>query len=241
MIKAAIETILGLKKDSIVKDDRGVQFLLNSNGGYTELKKTESEHLIPGFRTNSLKSIADYIEQNFDKNENGFVIHVVDYETVRLKSNVLGEENQREQLVEAEAKNPEFRFGTFYDQENFIISLMTKFQSTEGSEYCLAIASGIVDGEEAKLIDNGMSQNVVMKSGIASVSNEEVNPYVSLQPFRTFREIKQPESIFLLRLRKGAQLAVYEADGGEWKQEAVQNIVEYFKDNLNDDQYSILY
>jgi len=59
-------------------------------------------------------------------------------------------------------------------------------------------------------------------SGISS------NP-IRLRPYRTFREIEQPASLFVLRLQKGRdgelpRAALFEADGGQWKLEACQAI-----------------
>lgn len=197
--------------------------------------------LIPTFKTKSLVSIADYIKQNIDKDTCDFVIHVIDHETVELKSNTFGDWNQRETYVHSDAQYPDFSFGRWYDQESFIISLMTKFEKTPGQDYALTIASGLCDGEESKLIDDGMSQKVTLKQGVSLVTAEEVNPYVILQPFRTFREIEQPSSMFLLRVRSGGNLALFEADGGKWKLDAVKNIVEYFERELKDYDYSIIY
>jgi len=56
---------------------------------------------------------------------------------------------------------------------------------------------------------------------------------VKLSPFRTFREIEQPESEFLLRIRLDANenptVALFEADGSAWSIKAMENIVEYVK------------
>ena len=49
------------------------------------------------------------------------------------------------------------------------------------------------------------------------------NP-VKLQPFRTFHEISQPEIAFVFRMKNsqsGVSCALFEADGGAWKFNAV--------------------
>ena len=56
----------------------------------------------------------------------------------------------------------------------------------------------------------------------------------SLAPYRTFLEVEQPESDFVLRVNKEAKLALFEADGGFWKLEAVRLVKEYLSDNLKD-------
>ena len=61
-------------------------------------------------------------------------------------------------------------------------------------------------------------------------------PIVRLSPYRTFREIEQPESQFLLRIRTddrgNAEVALFEADGGVWRNEARLRIAEYLKEHI---------
>ena len=62
----------------------------------------------------------------------------------------------------------------------------------------------------------------------------EVRPYVNMQPFRTFLEVEQPESVFLLRLDGNGNVGLFEANGGVWKLEATRNISAYFEQKLAD-------
>ena len=62
----------------------------------------------------------------------------------------------------------------------------------------------------------------------------EVKPRVLLRPFRTFLEVEQPESEFLLRVHPEEGIGFFEADGGIWKLEAKKNIADYFNTNLAD-------
>mgnify|MGYP003258251653 FL=1 len=55
-----------------------------------------------------------------------------------------------------------------------------------------------------------------------------------MQPYRTFLEVKQPASDFLLRIDKDGHPALYEADGGAWKLEAKRNIAGYLSAQLAD-------
>ena len=47
-------------------------------------------------------------------------------------------------------------------------------------------------------------------------------------------QVAQPESMFLLRLKDGGNVGLYEADGGVWKLEATLNIAGYFEEHLKD-------
>ena len=52
--------------------------------------------------------------------------------------------------------------------------------------------------------------------------------------FRTFLEVAQPESEFILRLDSNGQINLIGADGGAWKLEAVRSIAAYFDEQLGD-------
>ena len=77
-----------------------------------------------------------------------------------------------------------------------------------------------------------MSQSVTVKKGVSLLENETVKPRINLSPFRTFREVPQPESEFILRLDNDGRVGLFEADGGVWKIEAKINIAEYFENQL---------
>ena len=53
-----------------------------------------------------------------------------------------------------------------------------------------------------------------------------------LRPYRTFLEINQPESFFVVRARQGKPLpefSVHLADAGLWKLMAIEAIKDFFK------------
>ena len=86
--------------------------------------------------------------------------------------------------------------------------------------------------------DDGISQRVTVRDGVVRVSDVVIKNPVYLRPFRTFCEIDQPESPFILRIRnsdgKGMpEIALYEADGGLWKHRAIQDIHAYLDKALD--------
>ena len=83
-------------------------------------------------------------------------------------------------------------------------------------------------------VDNGISQEVSVRTGAVLKEQQTVQPIVHLQPYRTFLEVEQPASDFLLRLDKDGHPALYEADGGAWKLEAKRNIAAYLGEQLAD-------
>ncbi len=68
--------------------------------------------------------------------------------------------------------------------------------------------------------------------------NESAKSIVSLRPFRTFREIEQPESEFLFRMQSSGNgvppmCALFEADGGAWRMEAIARIKTFLKEKTS--------
>ena len=72
------------------------------------------------------------------------------------------------------------------------------------------------------------------RQGIALKTMEHIKPRVPLSPFRTFQEVEQPESEFLLRLDEDGNIGLFEADGGMWKLTARKTIKAFLEANLAD-------
>lgn len=61
---------------------------------------------------------------------------------------------------------------------------------------------------------------------------------VALRPYRTFTEVEQPESEFILRLDDEGRVGLIEADGGAWKMTAKASIAAYFETMLKEEVQS---
>ena len=61
---------------------------------------------------------------------------------------------------------------------------------------------------------------------------EAIKPRVPLRPFRTFQEVEQPESEFLLRMDEEGNIGLFEADGGMWKLKARQTVKAFLEEQL---------
>ena len=132
---------------------------------------------------------------------------------------------------EAVCRDTEFSEG-WRDQQAAIIELRSRFIPTDDASYLLDLISRISDEKGVQSNDNGVSQTVTVKQGVSLMATEIVKPRISLKPFRTFREIPQPESEFILRLDETGRVGLFEADGGIWKMEAKDNILTYFAKEL---------
>ncbi|MCF8034691.1 MAG: hypothetical protein K9K66_04330 [Desulfarculaceae bacterium] len=91
-------------------------------------------------------------------------------------------------------------------------------------EYCAEVATSLVDKAEAVHQDDGLAQTVTLKAGSGSLVRTELKETVKLRPYRTFVDVMQPMSMFKLRVRPGGGLALFEADGGRWRLEAMANV-----------------
>lgn len=120
------------------------------------------------------------------------------------------------------------------EHEEAMIVLRSQFIRNEGTEYLLDFLSRVSDENSVSSDDNGMTQTVQVKKGIALAAREQVRPIVNLRPYRAFLEVEQPESAFLIRVREGIQVGIIEADGGMWKIEARRNIAAYLERELKE-------
>ncbi|PKL00044.1 MAG: hypothetical protein CVV56_07980 [Tenericutes bacterium HGW-Tenericutes-1] len=159
-------------------------------------------------------------------------IHIDDPNTVSIYSQ-LNDERKREQLVIAKAILPNVVYDRFLESENFIIELMSKFEPTEDREKVLKLFGCIKSEQVHKSMDDGLSQTVTAKKGISTVAEMEVPNPVTLAPYRTFPELPQPTSKFVLRLQDGPEAALFNAGGTSWRVEAMQSIKEYLDEGIN--------
>lgn len=140
----------------------------------------------------------------------------------------------RDVLFKAECDVSGFREG-FREYEKAIIEIRSKFIQSEDVEYLLDLVSRVNKENGVTTSDNGVSQTVEAKTGISLKQMVTVRPRLNLAPFRTFLEVDQPYSEFLLRLNDEGEVGLFEADGGMWKQQAKKYILAYFDDHLQDE------
>ena len=127
---------------------------------------------------------------------------------------------------------PDFSRNILYRAEADAPGLHTGFRGREVA--LLDLLSRMTDEKSVRTNDNGVTQTVEARQGVSLNAMVDVKPRVMLRPFRTFLEVEQPESEFLLRVDPDEGIGFFEADGGIWKLEAKKNIADYFKANLAD-------
>jgi len=221
----ALEYLVGLGKVQVIEIDGQKYSPITLN--HIKVPKVE------GIKVNSLTGLVDYLKSKFDDNAfDGTMVHVVSESQVKLVSNIL-EDSGRETYMVADAFSPKFNFGQWYDVENFIIAMQSCFVPNEDSGRLLRVVGNIKEENIRQSGDDGVSQQVTAKTGIATVENIKVPNPIVLAPFRTFVEIKQPESKFVFRMQQGPRCALFEADGGAWRLEAMKEIKEFLDSELS--------
>lgn len=175
---------------------------------------------------NNLSGLVDYFDRvDFDV-EKLFYVVTSPTEVSLMSSLDPTNNNVRFTFATATLQVESFRFGNWYDLETFIINLLSLFEQTEKRDATIEMMANIANEHVVQNTDDKFSQSLQVKSGLTTKANEVVENPITLIPFRTFREIEQPESNFILRYqnRKGIEAALFEGDGGCWKLDAILRI-----------------
>lgn len=179
-----------------------------------------------------LDGVCKLIRTELEKVGVTILVQAKSYKTVEVMTTYLPDFS-RNALYRAEADVPGLRTG-FRDRETALIELRSLFIPNEGTAYLLDLLSRITDEKSVSSKDNGVTQVVEARQGVALNAVVEVKPRILLRPFRTFLEVEQPESEFLLRVDANKGIGFFEADGGVWRLEAKRNIADYFGRHLAD-------
>lgn len=230
------EAIQHIQESAIKPEERmfyedGATWAVDNDGNVRQLlKKVEglSQSVI---RLHTLTSLVDYIKSKLERTEEKFYLHIESNKTVELKG-LLEADGSRETLVAANALVPEFDFGYFQDSEDFLIALNSKFTNEFDRSELIAFAGNVKEDNAKQTSDDGFSQKTTVKRGISQAGEEIVPNPVTLSPYRTFLEIDQPASDFIFRMKDGPRFALFEADGGAWKNEAILSIASFLEEEL---------
>ncbi len=213
--------------------------ILDVNGS-----KYSSKNIVPVFESTPLKlpiqsltGIVDFILKSGDVKVEDVIVHIVSHNEVAVYSKLFGNFKQRDCYAFAKCEDMDFTFGKFYDSESFNIAMQACFtEYDQSSKYGIAgidkadvlkFSRSVCARAEAGVDDDGITQEVTVKTSIVSKENAVLPNPVKLCPYRTFAEIEQPESSFVFRVNNGLGFALFEADGGAWKNEARKRIKEY--------------
>lgn len=231
MLKEALQYIIGMSEPT-VREINGETYSDKTLHRIIHNPKADT------IKLSTLTSLLEYITSDVDALPEKLFIHVQSPTRVSVFS-ALDADRDREYLVEVNAQLPRFDFDSFIEHESFCINLQSKFIDSEDRALLLKFAGTVEAGSIAEYGDDGVSQKAVVKTGIASKGEALVPSPVLLKPYRTFLEVPQPESKFIFRMKQdqyknGIHCALFEADGGAWKNEAMELVKEYLRTMLAD-------
>ncbi|MGG5373553.1 hypothetical protein [Enterococcus sp. AZ196] len=232
--KTAIQYLMeqGIKPEDRLIDFDGDRWLVIDNAGQPHEIGPRVYTADQTLKINTLSGFVKYIQANLDREDSPLIVHVKDEATVYLKG-LLEVDGSRETLAVAQAIVPRFDFDYFMNTEEFNIALQSKFVSNEDREILLQVVGNVSEENVKNTGDDGVSQAVTINQGVASKADVKVPNPVLLAPYRTFLEVEQPESQFIFRMKDGPRGAIFEADGGAWRNQAIVNIREYLHDQLS--------
>ena len=182
---------------------------------------------------NTLTGLAELV--NSDLRRAGTILHVVNPFLVSVCTEQCDEWGRRQ--VDVLCKLPslgKFPFGEWMDQERFIIGLQSFFLQDMPDMAGLYNLAGNLTAEQVQsATDDGITQRAAARTGMVLASTVTVKARVELRPWRTFREIAQPSSVFLLRLKNQDKnpplLSLHISDGELWQNEAIREISFWLK------------
>jgi len=181
------------------------------------------------FSTKTLASLVELIlKEHSHDSLNNLIVHVDSPTKVNVFT-TLRDHLDRFSLYSATAELPRITLDNYIDLEAMNILLKSAFVQNGTRDELIKVLGQVVEDAIKTSVDDGMSQTVTVNTGVRSLAKMEMPTIVKLAPYRTFIEVPQPEGEFLLRLKKGPEAALFEADGGAWKMAARQNIKQYFE------------
>lgn len=180
------------------------------------------------FEAFSLAGLVDFIKADVDGLFNipnvRHIVRVVNTRRVEVLSPMHGFYKERDLVARCDALIPVVPFDTFMDVDDFQIMLQSRFKESANRALVLQLSGSLRCEQSGQIADDGVSQKVTINRGVATYADVTVKNPVVLQPMRTFHEVEQPESPFILRFNDKAQAALFEGDGGAWQLKAVTNI-----------------
>lgn len=227
MLKSAINRILELAAPTT--------YVVNGEHFASEqLYRIEVDKKMPRALTvNGLDSVCKLVRNEVAAIGRKLFIQISDYRSVKVFS-TYDKDFERCTLYNCAADTPQISMGRYISYENAVVELRSLYIPNEGTNYLMSLLASITQESKVTSTDNGVTQKVEAKTGIALNQMVEIRPRVNLQPFRTFVEVEQPESEFLLRIDNNGCIGLFPADGGVWKLEATRNVAAYFEENLKD-------
>ena len=237
----------------IPESREGMEYLVNLGRERTDIRVVEinGEYYTPDalhridppapkrwdtFQASTLTGLVDYLLSGADAFIGQFdriLVTVASPDYVRVLSPIYGPDVRRDIIASCSIDIPSLSTGIYMDPEDFSIMLQTRVLQSPNRDLVLKFSGSLKDEQSNQTADDGFSQRVTVKTGVATVGDVTVVNPVYLAPRRTFPEIAQPESPYVLRFKEGPKCALYTTDTLTWRNEAIANIGQWLRDKLD--------
>jgi len=192
----------------------------------------------PTLQVATLAALADAHAAGLDGLDSAKVAFLIDnYRSVDIVSIAADEFGYRHVWARATHKcETKFEFGKYYAPEDFLIAFRSSFLFNEEAVKVQQLCSSVGSGDAVLVTDDGISQEVQVKSGTVTRSSIPLPADgVQLIPWRTFRDAHPVVSRFLLRM-KGVKdslplIALFEIDA-KWELDTVASIRKWIETNV---------
>lgn len=182
----------------------------------------------------TLGAVRDYLKANRDGLPlDKLVVYVESPSLVWVGGALRDRSRDREFYVSAKALDLTASFlGKYMALEDFILGVQVRFADVDDRKRILSLLSNVKHETVKTAMDDGVTQVVQARAGVALVSDVAVPNPVLLCGYRTFRDVVQPASLYVLRVQAGRsgglpEVGLFEADGGAWQLTAIERVREW--------------
>lgn len=233
MIRDAIDRILDLKRETVVLSEGGNEY---STVNLSPIKDPLRE--LTKFA--SLACFVDFLNKECPENNNKLILSVLNPLQVLLQDTAPDSWGRLEGVAIADfsAYKNSFEFNKYLTIETFVIQVKTSFKQTPERDLLLKLVGNMKAGKVQTVTDDGVSQTVMTSANAGLVDREQLPSPLTLVPWRTFRDIEQVPSEFIVRVKQGdyenelPKIALFDVDDVFWRLEAINRIHAYLKANL---------
>lgn len=231
MLKEAIEKIVSLANPMVsAVGDR--TYVFGKDGNFMEVEPDLD--MVQEIQITNLDAMVKFVTSEAVRLTDSILyLTVPNHLTVKCFTSPDKEcKNLRTYLYEAKATDvPGWAEKMQLGFEEAQIALRTRFQPTDDIQYAQKLLSDITTGCKVTYNDNGVATNIVTQQGVALQGKTTIRPIINLRPYRTFQEVEQPASDFLIRVND-RYITFIEADGGMWKLAARETVKAYLEEHL---------
>lgn len=231
MFEALIETIQQAARPSLMT--------INGKPYVSGELRLLPEPRVTTLEVSTLTGLVSFFETKGEHQDDELFVHVQSPQSVFLCGKITGADKVRTVYCHATAITASgMRFGHHLTAEDFVVALQSYFVKTPTVEKILQVAGNLSDEYARQTADDGVTQRVTVRRGLAKTDETTVPNPVALAPFRTFPEVDQPESNYILRIRPQQGdtplLALFEVTDHKWQLTAMKNIQDFLVPKMKD-------